>query len=52
MGGWSGELHNFYFSPDVIRMIKEDEMGMECSTRVRRGMRTGFWCESRTERAH
>jgi hypothetical protein len=26
------ELHNFYSSLNMIRMIKEDEMGMACST--------------------
>jgi hypothetical protein len=35
-GGWrklhNEELHNLYSSPSIIRMIKEDEMGGECST--------------------
>jgi hypothetical protein len=35
-GGWrklhNEEFHNFYSSPSIIRMIKEDEMGRACST--------------------
>jgi hypothetical protein len=26
------KLHNLYSSPNIIRMIKEDEMGRACST--------------------
>jgi hypothetical protein len=26
------ELHNLYSSPNVIRIIKEDEIGRACST--------------------
>jgi hypothetical protein len=26
------ELHNLHSSPNIIRMMKEDEMGMACST--------------------
>jgi hypothetical protein len=26
------ELHNLYSLPNIIRMIKEDEMGKACST--------------------
>jgi hypothetical protein len=26
------ELHNFYSSPNKIRIIKEDEIGRACST--------------------
>jgi hypothetical protein len=36
------ELHNFYPSPNIIRMI-EDEMGRACSTN---------WWESQKERDH
>jgi hypothetical protein len=28
----NGELHNLYSSPNIIKMIKEDEMGRACST--------------------
>jgi hypothetical protein len=35
-GGWrklhNEELHNLYSSPNIIRMIKEGEMDMACST--------------------
>jgi hypothetical protein len=35
-GGWrklrDEELHNLYSSPNIIRTIKEDEMGRTCST--------------------
>jgi hypothetical protein len=35
-GGWrklhNEELHNLYFSPRTIRMIKEDEMDRVCNT--------------------
>jgi hypothetical protein len=29
------ELHNLYSSPSKIRMVKEDEIGMACSTNGR-----------------
>jgi hypothetical protein len=35
-GGWrklqNEELHNLYSSLNIIRMIKEDELGMACRT--------------------
>jgi hypothetical protein len=27
----NGELHNLYSSPNIIKMIKEDEMGRACN---------------------
>jgi hypothetical protein len=36
LGGWrklgSEKLHNMYSSPNIMRIIKEDEMGRACST--------------------
>jgi hypothetical protein len=43
-GGWRN-LHNLYFSPNVIRV--EDEMGRECSKDV--GMKNFSWVTSRIE---
>jgi hypothetical protein len=35
VGGWKGlhneELHNLYTSPNIVRVIKEDDMGGACS---------------------
>jgi hypothetical protein len=43
------ELHNLYSSPDIIRQVKEDEVGGACSTHERgeREKCTRFWWESR-----
>jgi hypothetical protein len=55
-GGWrklhNEELHNLYPSPSIIRMIKSRRMTLAGHvTRMgRRGMRIGYWCESRKER--
>jgi hypothetical protein len=36
------ELHNFYSSPSIIRMV----MGRACSMIGSRGTHIGFWLES------
>jgi hypothetical protein len=55
-GGWrklhNEELHNLYFSPNIIRMIKDYEMGRTCSAHEENGMRTKFWLESLKGRDH
>jgi hypothetical protein len=55
-GGWrklhSEELHNLYFSPSKIRMMKSRRMkltGHVARIRVR-GMRIVYWWESQKER--
>jgi hypothetical protein len=39
IGGWrklhNEEHHNLYFSPSIIRIVQEDEMGRTCSTNGR-----------------
>jgi hypothetical protein len=36
------ELHDSYFSPSTIRMMKSMKMGWACSTLVQRGMHIEF----------
>jgi hypothetical protein len=58
IGGWrklhNEELHNLYFSPNIIRMMKS--MRMRWAGHVerigRRGTNIGFWWESRKEIVH
>jgi hypothetical protein len=50
-GGWrrlhNEELHNLYDSPNIIRaIIKENEIGVTCSTYERRKMHSRFWSEN------
>jgi hypothetical protein len=57
-GGWrklhNEELHNFYFSPSIIRMIKSRRMGWagHVARMGRRGMHIRFWWKSQKERDH
>jgi hypothetical protein len=54
-GGWrklqNEEIHNFYCSPSIIRMIKSGRMQWagHVARMGRRGMHIGFWWESRKE---
>jgi hypothetical protein len=58
IAGWrklhNEELHNFYCSPSIIRIIKSRRMRwVEHVARMgRKGMHIGFWRESRKERDH
>jgi hypothetical protein len=48
------ELHNFYSSPSIIRMIKSRRMRWagHVAEVGRRGMHTGYWWECQKERDH
>jgi hypothetical protein len=48
------ELHNFYSSPNIIRMIKSRTMRWagDVVRMERRGMHIGYWLESQKERDH
>jgi hypothetical protein len=57
IGDWkklrNEELHNLCSSPNIIRMIKEDEMGRTNGTHRREGkMYTGFWWENQKDVDH
>jgi hypothetical protein len=58
IGGWrklhNEELHNWYSSANIIRMIKSRRIRWAGHTiRIgRRGTHTGFWRESQNERDH
>jgi hypothetical protein len=46
------EIHNFYSSPNIIRMMKSRKMrwaGHVARTGLRR-MHIGYWCDSQKER--
>jgi hypothetical protein len=53
-GGWrkplNEELHNLYFSPNMIKPRRMRWAGHV--TRKRRGMQVGYWWESQKERDH
>jgi hypothetical protein len=52
-GGWE-KLHNFYSSPNIIRMIKSTRMrwARHVARMGRRGMHVGYWWEIQQERDH
>jgi hypothetical protein len=57
-GGWrklhNEELHNLYFSPNVIRMIEPRRMRWagHAARMGRRGVHIGYWLERHKERDH
>jgi hypothetical protein len=57
-GGWrklhNEELHNLYFSPSIIRMIKSKRIRWTAHVALmeRRGMHIAFWWERQRERDH
>jgi hypothetical protein len=58
IGGWRTlryeELHNLYYSPNIIRMIKSRSMrwAVHVARMGRRGMHIGYWWGSQKERDH
>jgi hypothetical protein len=58
IGSWrklhNEELHNFYCSPSIIRMITSRRMRWagRIESIEQKGMRTGFWWESQKEINH
>jgi hypothetical protein len=48
------DLHNFYFSPSIIRTLKSRRVTSagHVARMGRRGIRIGFWLESQKERDH
>jgi hypothetical protein len=57
-GGWrklhNEELHNLYYSPSIIRMIKSRRMrwARHVARMWRGGMHVGYWWESPKEGDH
>jgi hypothetical protein len=55
-GGWrklhNEELHNLYFPPSIIKIIKSRRIGWAryVARMGRRGMHVGYWWESQKER--
>jgi hypothetical protein len=54
IGGWikmhNEKLHNLYFSPSIIRMIRSRRIRWAVYEWERKRMLIGFWWESRKER--
>jgi hypothetical protein len=48
------ELHNLYYSPSIIRVIKSRRMRWagHVARMGRRGMHIGYWWEIQKERGH
>jgi hypothetical protein len=48
------KLHNWYFPPNIIRMIKSRRIrwARHVARMERRGMHKGYWWESQKERDH